>query len=108
MTCKNCGTQIADKALICYRCGQPTFEAQRQPAALTPAGQSFIRRYLLPTLVIVLIAALGAVAWYVGWVDRYPWVTEIFAVVVAVYIVWRWWWRRKLFRDVRRTFKDGG
>ena len=32
MTCKNCGTQIADKALICYRCGTPTFEAQADKA----------------------------------------------------------------------------
>lgn len=24
MTCRQCGTEIADKALICYRCGTPT------------------------------------------------------------------------------------
>jgi hypothetical protein len=107
MTCKNCGTQIADKALICYRCGQPTFEAQRQPA-MTREQQSFIRRFFLPTLVIVLIAALGAVSSYAGWVDRYPWVMEAFAVVLVVYIVWRRWWRRKVLRDMRRTFKDSG
>ena len=108
MTCKNCGTQIADKALICYRCGQPTFEAQRQPAVLASDRQSFIRRYLLSILVIVVIAVLGAVAWYAGWVSRYPWVAEVLGVVVVVYLVWRVWWRRKLLRDVRRTFKDSG
>jgi len=108
MTCKNCGTQIADKALICYRCGQPTFEAQRQPAALTPAGQSFIRRFFLPTLVLVLIGIFGVTAWNLGWFERYPWLMEAFGVVFVVYVAWRWWWRRKLIRDVRRTFKDSG
>ena len=28
MQCRNCGTEIADKALICYRCGTPTTEAK--------------------------------------------------------------------------------
>jgi hypothetical protein len=108
MTCKNCGTQIADKALICYRCGQPTFEARRQPVVLASDRQSFIRRYLLSILVIVAIAVLGAVAWYAGWVSQYPWVAEVLGVVVVLYLVWRLWWRRKLLRDVRRTFKDSG
>ena len=32
MQCRNCGTEIADKALICYRCGTATTEAKYQPA----------------------------------------------------------------------------
>jgi hypothetical protein len=108
MTCKNCGTQIADKALICYRCGTPTFEAQRQPAALTPEGRSFIWRYLYPTLVILLIAAAGALSWYFGWIEKYEWVAVAFGVALVVFYIWRRWWRRKLIRDVRRTFKDSG
>jgi len=24
MMCRSCGAQIADKALVCYRCGKPT------------------------------------------------------------------------------------
>jgi uncharacterized membrane protein YvbJ len=42
MRCRNCGTEIADKALICYRCGTATTEAKYQPAPLqtrrTPAS----------------------------------------------------------------------
>jgi len=26
MTCRKCGTQIADKAIICYKCGTATAE----------------------------------------------------------------------------------
>jgi uncharacterized membrane protein YvbJ len=32
MQCRNCGTEIADKALICYRCGTATTEAKYKPA----------------------------------------------------------------------------
>lgn len=28
MICKTCGTQIADRALICYKCGTATQEAK--------------------------------------------------------------------------------
>jgi len=31
MQCRNCGTEIAEKALICYRCGSPTTEAKYTP-----------------------------------------------------------------------------
>ena len=31
MQCRNCGTEIADKALICYRCGTATTEAKYKP-----------------------------------------------------------------------------
>ena len=31
MQCRNCGTEIADKALICYRCGTATTEAKYRP-----------------------------------------------------------------------------
>ena len=32
MQCRNCGTEIADKAIICYRCGTGTTEPIRSPA----------------------------------------------------------------------------
>lgn len=31
MTCRSCGTEIADKALICFRCGAATTDPVRQP-----------------------------------------------------------------------------
>jgi hypothetical protein len=34
MQCRNCGTEIADKALICYRCGTATTEAKFKPAPI--------------------------------------------------------------------------
>ena len=32
MNCRTCGTEIADNALICYRCGEATREPAREPA----------------------------------------------------------------------------
>lgn len=49
MQCRNCGTEIADKALICYRCGTATTEAKYQPYT-KPPGRS------RATLVIVVLA----------------------------------------------------
>jgi len=56
MQCKNCGTQIADKALICYKCGTATTDAKYQPAQLGRA-----RRGPSP-LVVALIAVLLVLA----------------------------------------------
>ncbi len=34
MQCRQCGTEIADKAIICYRCGAGTTDPVRRPVAL--------------------------------------------------------------------------
>ena len=58
MRCRNCNTEIADKALICYRCGTATTEAKYQPVQLRrPAS----RTNLVVSVVIVVILALAAV-----------------------------------------------
>lgn len=55
MTCRNCGTEIADKALICYRCGTATTERRITPPVERP------RHGPLPLIVALLLIALGAV-----------------------------------------------
>lgn len=60
MKCRNCGTEIADKALICYRCGVATTEARYQPADLRPRRSrrpANIVWIVLAILVLLLIAA---------------------------------------------------
>ena len=52
MQCRNCGAEIADKALICYRCGTATTEAKYKPAALPRASR---RRGRTLAIVIVLL-----------------------------------------------------
>ena len=50
MQCRNCGAEIAAKALICYRCGTATTEAKYKPAEPKRA-----RSNRTPLLVIVLV-----------------------------------------------------
>jgi hypothetical protein len=64
MKCTNCQTEIADNALICYRCGRATTEPRVKPPT---SGSLFEkrRRSKLPIVVAVLILILVALAaWY--------------------------------------------
>jgi hypothetical protein len=61
MQCRHCGAEIADKALICYKCGTATTEAKYQPAPLPRAGSSSSRALVL---VVIAIAIACMVAYY--------------------------------------------
>jgi hypothetical protein len=85
MICKSCQTEIADKALICYRCGQATFEAQRKPAVV---GQRRASSILITVALIVLILA----ALFMGQVeqDTVPDVVRwTIGVLAAIVLAWR-------------------
>jgi hypothetical protein len=64
MTCKHCGTEIADKALICYRCGHATTEPRIRPPADGPLFGRPRRSRLPMVLIVVLIVLALAAAWY--------------------------------------------
>ncbi len=55
MQCRNCGAEIADKALICYRCGTATTEAKYKPAE---PKRTRSRRAPLALAVVVLLVLL--------------------------------------------------
>ena len=64
MVCKYCGTEIAEKALICYRCGNPTTEPRIKPPSEGPLFDR-PRRSRVPVVIIVLIVlALLLLAWF--------------------------------------------
>lgn len=50
MKCRACGAEIADKALICYRCGVATTEARHKG----PAPRRSSSRLLLAVLTLAL------------------------------------------------------
>lgn len=63
MVCRQCGIEIADKALICYKCGTATTERRVQPVALSPGRPA----WLVPVVAaVVVVAALVAAAWWFG------------------------------------------
>jgi hypothetical protein len=69
MKCSYCGATIADKALICYRCGNATTEPRVKPP---DQGSLFERprrsRWPLVAVVVVILLALVA-AWALGWLE---------------------------------------
>jgi hypothetical protein len=67
MKCRFCGTEIADRALICYKCGNATTEPRIKPPDEGPILGRPRRRSRLPyvVIVIVVVAALIA-AWLLG------------------------------------------
>ena len=69
MKCKHCGSEIAEKALICYRCGNATTEPRVKPPA---EGSLFDRprRSRVPLVVIVVLLVLALLAlWASGVLD---------------------------------------
>ena len=63
MTCKHCQTEIADNALICYRCGRATTEPRVKPPS---EGSIFEhrRRSRWPIVVVIVIVVIAAAAWF--------------------------------------------
>ncbi len=55
MTCTSCSAEIADKAIVCYRCGQPT----SAPAGARGKAPSPVGRGRLVALFVGLVALAG-------------------------------------------------
>ena len=55
MKCRNCGTEIAEKALICYRCGESTTAPRVQPPPPP------VQRGPIPVVVAMLVIIAAAV-----------------------------------------------
>ena len=53
MLCRQCGTEIADKAIVCYRCGAATTDPVRQPVR--------VKKRTSPWLSLVVIVATLAI-----------------------------------------------
>jgi uncharacterized membrane protein YvbJ len=62
MQCRQCGTEIADKAIVCFRCGASTTDPVRKAVPIKAR-----RRPLLPAGVILVLVLL---ALYMGQVSR--------------------------------------
>ena len=59
MKCRNCGTEIADKAIVCYRCGTGTTEPLRKPAEIRRRRTPLWLVIFVILVIIVLALLLG-------------------------------------------------
>jgi hypothetical protein len=83
MKCRNCGTEIADKALICYRCGTATTEPRIPPPP--PRAERGWAPMLAVLVLIVVAAAVGLPRFLDGNALMGGWAA---AAVVAIVLAW--------------------
>jgi uncharacterized membrane protein YvbJ len=62
MRCRQCGTEIADKAIVCFRCGAATTDPVRRPVQ--------VKRRSSPLVSFVAILVLLLIALYQGYAFR--------------------------------------
>ena len=64
MKCRECGTEIADKALICFRCGASVQEAVHKPYVHKRS-----MRPIIAGIILVILTLLGLIMLFL---DRVP------------------------------------
>ena len=85
MICRQCGTEIADKAIVCYRCGTATTDPVRPPAE--------IRRRRSPLLSTAALVLLVVAALFLGEAGRIApqyqasWELPVAAVLLVIAVV---------------------
>ena len=84
MLCRNCGIEIADKAIVCYRCGTATTEPKFQPVPLKQSSGWTAHRILLIMLALLVLA--DAVLWFEGTV-RLRLLTWVATAIVAACLI---------------------
>ncbi len=84
MICRNCGTEIADKAIICYRCGTATTAPKFKPPVPAPPPSPWPAAIAFLALILAgLFIAIGAQS------DRPHIAGYVLAVLAAILVVWR-------------------
>ncbi len=90
MICTTCGTEIADKALICYRCGQATTEPRIKP----PVPAQGRRSNVASAIALLVLAAAGVLMGQVQ--EGVPhYVGYVLAALAAVALALRYLVRRR-------------
>ena len=79
MQCRHCGTEIAEKAIICYRCGAATTDPVRQPASIGRRGRS--GPSLLSGIAILVVALI---LFSFAKASGYPQYMDAAAIVLAL------------------------
>ena len=90
MICKSCGTEIADKALVCFRCGAATFEARVKP------GRAARPRSRIPAIIALIILILAALFMSQAAAGQAPpFVSWILAGLAVIVFAWYFLQRRR-------------
>ena len=85
MECTHCGTESAENALICYRCGAATSESEQREPAGSPAG----RLWAPIMLAVVLVLAIGFFAMLAMGGQPVPPAVWLMLGAAGVLLTWR-------------------
>ena len=93
MNCRQCGTEIADKALICYKCGAATTDPVYQPPSnARPRSRA---AFIVTFIALLLLAGLAVILARSAPSGTPPAVTYIVAAVAIVIVALRAYARRR-------------
>lgn len=85
MICRQCGTEIADKAIVCYRCGAATTESRRRPPAPERGLAGSRLRMRLTLVVAIAVIMLAAVLILPQTPEGWPRAAGYAGVAVVIY-----------------------
>jgi hypothetical protein len=88
MQCRNCGTEIADKAIVCYRCGTSTTDPVRAPATIR-RRRSPLLSFVVAAILVLLALYLGQASQLAGGDGRWRTIAGVLAAVAVVILVLR-------------------
>ena len=84
MTCRHCGSDISDKAIVCYKCGTATTEPVHAPPAARGRSKATLVTSLLALLLMVAVAVFMTRASPDGTPRSVTWVVAGVAVVIII------------------------
>ena len=93
MNCRQCGTEIADKALICYRCGTATTDPVYQPPSSSRPRSRV--SFIVTFAALVLLAIVAIVLARSSPNGTPPMVTYVVAGAAIVIVALRAYARRR-------------
>lgn len=94
MLCKHCGTEIADKAIICFRCGAGTTDPVRQ-AARIPQRRNPLLGFVVVAILLLLALYMGQASRTAADPDTYQTVAGVLAGAALIILVLRILRRRR-------------
>ena len=91
MNCRKCGATIADKAIVCYRCGTATTEAKfKAPPPRRPRSSINVVSSVLAVVLLALCALYMQRVVTVGAPNAMRWVIIVLAAsIVALRVIAR-------------------